>query len=171
MLRSADVTASALAAAGAAVLLVWMWRRRRSIPEVLSPRRQSLMALRDAMALRSAFRSRMGLDIGGTLAKVAFASEPGKDPLSHIMATNSSAYPHLCFTQQDISFHFVTIPTHLLEETAKSIRDRMSWPRNDGTYRPIVAAGGGAHRFRDAFRTLLQVELLPFKELHAVVHG
>ena len=175
---SAPDISVATATATALLLTLWLWRRTRrgesSIGEVpLTPRRHSLLSLRDAMALRSALRSRMGLDIGGTLAKIAIASEPGKNPFAHVQMTTATPFPHLDFEEEDgaASIHFISVPTHLLEATAKSIRQRMSYPAGTEDIRPIVAAGGGAHRFKKMFREVLDVELLPFKELQAVVHG
>ena len=37
--------------------------------------------------------------------------------------------------------------------------------------RQVVAPCGGAHLFREVFREILQVEMLPLKELQAVVEG
>ena len=46
----------------------------------------------------------------------------------------------------------------------------MQYPENTA-YREIIATGGGAHRFYDTFRSVLQVELMPLKELQAAVEG
>jgi type II pantothenate kinase len=164
----------ALVAAGATMLAgVWWWKRRSraEAPEPQTPRSRGLRALQDTLALRAAFQSKLGFDIGGTLAKIALTSEPGRDPLEHVTLTHATSYRELGFCTGSTAFHFVALPTHKLEETARSIRERMSWPASDTSVRQIVAAGGGAHRFASAFRTLLQVELLSFPELQAAVHG
>eukprot|EP00959_Pyramimonas_sp_CCMP1952_P256440 5356532-Pyramimonas_sp.AAC.1 len=42
---------------------------------------------------------------------------------------------------------------------------------SQGTLRRITAAGGGAHKFKKVFEEVLGVELIPQKELKAVVDG
>ena len=169
---------ASLAVVGAAGALVLIIRRRRCDSDLLSPRRRAFRELGDCMALRSVFRQRMGLDIGGTLAKHAFAFAPGHNPLASTELTTAHYHSELQFQiresgESGLSFdvHFLTIPTHLLQVTAKSIRQRMRYEGRQPSMRRIVAAGGGAHRFKDAARTLLEVELRPFKELEAVVRG
>lgn len=145
----------------------------------MTPRRRSLCALSDAMALRCAFRSKMGLDIGGTLAKLVITSAQGNHhPLVSLTGSSTILHDELSFVvtslpgQAEVTLHFLAMHTHRLgEEFLLSLRGRLSWPATATTVRPIVTAGGGAHRFRTAFREHLHVELLPFKELHAVVRG
>lgn len=163
-----------LLGAGVAALLMLAWARRRARPSALSPRKQALISLSDAMALRSIWQRRIGMDIGGTLAKMAVVSEPGKDPFAHIAFRNTTTtHPELAFDKKgsDASVHFLSIPTHLLEATMRSVRDRMGALPWEQSQRLIVTAGGGGHRFRRMFREVLHTELVPFKELQAVVGG
>ena len=159
------------AACAAALLGVWFWRRRR---QSATTKRASCRALRDTVALRALFKSKMGFDIGGTLAKLVFAGEVGKDPLEGIERKASTVHRNLEFVVDGhIVIRFLVIPTHRLEEAARSIRARLALPESDASARArrVVAAGGGAHRFRAMMREVLHVDLLPFKELEAVVRG
>ena len=125
------IVTTSLAAAGLALVVcsIWARLRRREAP-ASSPRRRGWRALQEALALRQAFQSRMGLDIGGTLAKLVFASE-GPNPLEHVTLTTSTAHPELAFHSDDVHMHFVTTPTHLLESTCRTLRDRMGWRSDD----------------------------------------
>ena len=137
-----------------------------------------MKALQENLALRHAFQSRIGLDIGGTLAKLVFLTDKtGSNSLEKVnFGTDASKHPELSFSSSFFSragtLHFVATPTHLLEATCKSVRERMAWPLTDANYfRKIVAAGGGGLRFKEMFRETLQVELVPFKELQAALNG
>ena len=171
--RSADARAAAIVASAAGVVIIaWIWARRAARRHPAPSTATPVECLADTIALRRIFHSKMGLDIGGTLTKLVFASAPGTEPLGHVSTTASSVpHPELSFTAQSATFHFVTLPTHRLEETARVLRQRLGWPPTDTSARQIVAAGGGALKFARMFRQLLHVELLPFKELEAVVRG
>ena len=168
MMTSVRLTYPYAAAAAAGVALAYVaWRRRRRRGPQLS-----LTALRDNLALRQAFQSRIGLDIGGTLAKLVFLSN--KELLDRLsLSEDATVHSALSFSlsKGDSTLHFVILPTDMLEATCRSIHNRMSWPAADQSVRRIVAAGGGAIRFREMFHDVLQVQLLPFKELQAVVEG
>ena len=122
--------ALAVASAAGAALVLFIIRRRRQDAEPFTPRRRVLKELRDCVALRIVFKQKMGLDIGGTLAKHAFAFAPGHNPLASVELTTARYHSELQYQirERDLSFdiHFLTIPTHLLKETAQSIRKRMS---------------------------------------------
>jgi pantothenate kinase len=81
---------------------------------------------------------------------------------------------------------FASGPTHQLERAAIHIKDLMEHSLGSsspfshshmvekeakGIPRKIAAAGGGAHKFKGLFREALGVELMPQKELKAVVDG
>ena len=172
--------------AAVALGLLYSWlrlfrRRRLQLDGGLStPGRRSLRALQENLALRHAFQSRIGLDIGGTLAKLVFLTDKtGSNSLEKVnFGSDASKHPELSFSMKSSFFsgagtlHFVATPTHLLEATCKSVRERMVWPLTDAnSFRKIVAAGGGGLRFKDMFRETLQVELVPFKELQAALNG
>ena len=75
--------------------------------------------------MREVFKSKVGFDSGGTLAKLGFAGEVGKDPLEAIARTTSTVHRELEFVVDGhTAIRFVVIPTHRLEETARSIRAR-----------------------------------------------
>ena len=113
--------------------------------------------------------SRLGLDIGGTQLKMVLASATSS-PLAQVQLTASALHPQLTFTAGDISLTFVSSPTNRLEETVRLLAERMAYPENAGL-REIVAAGGGAHKYGALFREVLQVKLVPFRELQAAVRG
>ena len=81
----------------------------------------------------------MGLDIGGTLTKIVIASKPGESPLASLAHTTSTQKVELAFDTAQASFHFLSLPTHTLKETAESIRRRLGWADSDVAVRQIVA--------------------------------
>ena len=168
-----------LVAVGAVAVLaaIGAWGRRRQQVLQRSRSRGHLLALREALKLRQALQHKLGLDIGGTLAKIVLASEPKDTPEyspTRYTLPNPRSVTHdkLGFTARSggFSFAFISTPTETLEETARSIAETVQYPADD-EYREIIATGGGAHRFYDTFRDVLQVELQPLKELHAAVDG
>ena len=113
--------------------------------------------------------SRLGLDIGGTQLKMVLASA-SSSPLARVRLTTSALHPELTFTAGEMSLTFVSSPTHRLEETVRLLAERLAYPEN-AELREIVAAGGGAHKYGALFRDVLQVSLVPFRELQAAVRG
>eukprot|EP00908_Phaeocystis_cordata_P010891 Transcript_21741.p2 GENE.Transcript_21741~~Transcript_21741.p2 ORF type:complete len:478 (-),score=198.35 Transcript_21741:39-1442(-) len=133
-----------------------------------------LLALREALALRQAFRHKLGVDIGGTLTKIVLAGENEadgrRDPLENVRLTRSHVHHELAFNAGSARLAFVSTPTATLEATARALAETLAYPATEAR-REVVASGGGAHRFREVFREILQVEMLPLKELQAVVEG
>ena len=162
---------------GLATLLVaavaWSWssRRRRRLLQ-----RQSTLALHEAVVLRQTLRNKLGIDIGGTLAKIVLAkivlAGDKHAPPEDVSLAHSTYHASLNFDARGggFSFAFISTPTETLEQTSRLIAKTLQYPK-DGQFRDIVATGGGAHRFRAMFRDVLQVELQPIKELQAVIEG
>ena len=146
-------------AVGALVALAAAVTRSR---RVRSSRGQ-LQALREALKLRQALQHKLGLDIGGTLAKIVFAIDPAaageRTAVREIVTWNDVTTMHdeLSFTARSggFAFAFIETPTETLEETARAIAATVQYPENTA-YREIIATGGGAHRFYDMFRSVLQ---------------
>lgn len=163
-LRSPTIGVAALFLAAAA----WTMssRRRRRLMQ-----RQSTLALHEAVVLRQTLRNKLGIDIGGTLAKIVLAGDRHTPP-DDVSLAHSTYHASLNFEARSggFTFAFISTPTETLEQTSRLIAKTLQYPK-DGQFRDIVATGGGAHRFRSMFRDVLQVELQPIKELQAVIEG
>ena len=112
----------AVAAAIALVAAATRARRWRSS-------RGQLIALREALKLRQALQHKLGLDIGGTLAKIVLAIDPAaredQTAVREIVTWNDVTTMHddLSFTARSggFAFAFIETPTETLEETARAI--------------------------------------------------
>eukprot|EP00240_Pyramimonas_obovata_P001121 CAMPEP_0118935644 /NCGR_PEP_ID=MMETSP1169-20130426/15756_1 /TAXON_ID=36882 /ORGANISM="Pyramimonas obovata, Strain CCMP722" /LENGTH=490 /DNA_ID=CAMNT_0006878703 /DNA_START=78 /DNA_END=1551 /DNA_ORIENTATION=- len=131
---------------------------------------------------------KIGLDIGGTLAKVVMAlpdSAVRTGEHKKVFGLTGGHHEELTFTLQvngaEYSLVFASGATHQLERATHHIKDLLDKslgvdspygpPRVPGNLRRITAAGGGAHKFKKVFEEVLGVELIPQKELKAVVDG
>jgi len=131
---------------------------------------------------------KIGLDIGGTLAKVVMAlPQAAVETGEHkkVFGLTGGQHEELTFTLQvdgvEYSLVFASGATHQLERATYHIKDLLDKslgaaspfgpPQVPGTLRRITAAGGGAHKFKQVFQEVLGVELIPQKELKAVVDG
>ena len=72
-----------------------------------------------------------------------------------------------------MSLQFVSSSTGELEEvlTALGCSDDEDDEEVRNVKRRIVAAGGGAHKLRQTFRSALGIELTPFREMQSIVDG
>ena len=158
----AGCAVAAAVALAAAAMRARRWRSSRG----------QLIALREALRLRQALQNKLGLDIGGTLAKIVLAVDPAAagegTAVREIVTWNdvTTLKDELSFTARSggFAFAFIETPTETLEETARAIAATVQYPANSA-YREIIATGGGAVRFYDMFRSVLQVERTPLKEL------
>ena len=158
----AGCAVAAAVALAAAAMRARRWRSSRG----------QLIALREALRLRQALQNKLGLDIGGTLAKIVLAVDPAAagegTAVREIVTWNdvTTLKDELSFTARSggFAFAFIETPTETLEETARAIAATVQYPANSA-YREIIATGGGAVRFYDMFRSVLQVERMPLKEL------
>jgi len=154
----------------------------------------------------------LGLDIGGTLAKLVVATHDTPDGVAQLAALGpgSRCFPQLSFDAVGASpyqrrnqrrpsagvqrraadagrsvldhlFHtesshatlqlrFVSVGTAGLEQAVRKLRSQFAL-EDMRQVREIVTAGGGGHKFAAMFREVLRVQLVPFKELQAVVDG
>jgi len=139
----------------------------------------------------------LGLDIGGTLAKMALAVS-GKSEHGVFHGAGFVAHPHLTFCVElepagatCLTLQFVSTGTSMLTESVGLLQSRLpqlspasrpqrsrlgTWGAPDrdakhSTARKIVTAGGGAHKYGELFEDALGLRLVPFKELAALVEG
>mmetsp|Transcript_30483 Transcript_30483/g.50495 ORF Transcript_30483/g.50495 Transcript_30483/m.50495 type:complete len:429 (-) Transcript_30483:295-1581(-) len=161
------------------VLLLICLRRRLAaqMHSVLSQNR-SLLELKHMLVLRHVLSSHLGLDIGGTMAKLVIAvNMQGLD--SQVLkqgrpfGPNSRLHLDLAFSTRHggVALSFMSTPTDRLEETARSLRDRLLQNIQGSGLRKVVTAGGGAHKYKEMLKEVLHVKVVPFKELQAVVDG
>jgi len=124
----------------------------------------------------------MGLDIGGTMAKLVCMEKAGPNSVGCDLLDDgeisiaSTAHMDLSFvitddengTKENFQIDCISGSTEgfrtLLAETA------ISGKRRD-VLRRVVASGGGAHRFAVSVREALNVELVPFQEMQSLVEG
>ncbi|CAE8711371.1 unnamed protein product, partial [Polarella glacialis] len=134
---------------------------------------QALAKLREAPGV-------FGLDIGGTLAKMAHmlpADEQFEMPLT--FGKSGKFHGDLSFKLSlNGIFHevrFVSGTTELLEKVLRRENKEDRSNGHDGAaprvMRRVVAAGGGAHRLADLLLQAFAVEVVPFKEMESIVSG
>mmetsp|Transcript_121956 Transcript_121956/g.352282 ORF Transcript_121956/g.352282 Transcript_121956/m.352282 type:complete len:435 (-) Transcript_121956:191-1495(-) len=113
---------------------------------------------------------RIGLDIGGTLAKMVFLQGEGEECLlAERFGKSGRRHADLSFLLPGgRKLHFVSGETDRLR---RALEENATEARSPGHRRKIVVSGGGAHRFADAFKALLNVEFLPFQEMESLVKG
>jgi len=117
---------------------------------------------------------RIGLDIGGTLAKMAFMQPAGEDcAIGEQFGLSGRRHKDLAFEltlrNKPYQVHFVSGSTASLERALLAAASEA--PPRGPSLRRIVASGGGAHRFAKAVREVLNVEMLPFQEMESLVSG
>ncbi|CAE8587970.1 unnamed protein product, partial [Polarella glacialis] len=122
----------------------------------------------------------LGLDIGGTLAKLALmqaADEPFLFPAN--FGETGQYHADLSFQLridglwQEV--RFLSGSTSLLERVLHRLEDAAS-PQGDPSKsgakaRRVVASGGGAHRLASLLLHAMKVEVVPFKEMESLVSG
>mmetsp|Transcript_23047 Transcript_23047/g.72543 ORF Transcript_23047/g.72543 Transcript_23047/m.72543 type:complete len:434 (-) Transcript_23047:262-1563(-) len=116
---------------------------------------------------------RIGLDIGGTLAKMVFmqlASE--QNTMAECFGTTGRRHPELSFElylhSHVYHMHFVSGSTANLEKVLQSAK---TFPAPHAARQQVVASGGGAHRFASTMLEALNIEMLPFQEMESLVYG
>jgi type II pantothenate kinase len=120
---------------------------------------------------------RMGLDIGGTLAKLVYA-QPAEDALQLTGTTNlqhSDLTFDLHWGADRYRLSFVSGTTsalqQVLEDQPQTDDVSSSTRRKSSLPRQVWATGGGAHAFAKAMRKMIDVEMLPLKEMGSLVDG
>merc|ERR1719310_877711 len=118
------MSTAASAAAGFAVALIVVagfGRQWLRVAARLQKRKSHhhMLALRDTFKLRQALRHKLGVDIGGTLAKIVVASESTQNPMENVKLIHSTHKHELCFTARSghLTFAFLSTPTETLEAT------------------------------------------------------
>lgn len=130
--------------------------------------------------------SRLGLDIGGTLAKLAFfESQDTPSWCNGLIAawvkslgTNSQDMNHHLWSERDTDlsffdivlggrFHFVTFRSADMEKFVTVLKEQ----NLHSGVREIYTAGGGAYKFATLFKERLGISLVPVDELRVVVRG
>ncbi|KAK3255439.1 hypothetical protein CYMTET_35376, partial [Cymbomonas tetramitiformis] len=107
-----------------------------------------------------------------------------KHPMPMMFGHTGRLHPHLAMTlpgpsaigDEPMKLQFVSGATERMESALLRILDeqrerKKNAPEERHSLRKVVTAGGGAHKFKELFRTALNVELVPFKELQSVVDG
>ena len=141
-----------------------------------SPARQPSMSASCAM-LRELARApatvKLGLDLGGTLTKLVIAT-PVSDGggIAAPRRAHERLRLHCDVGGVPMTLQFVSSSTGELEEVLTALGcsdDEDESARRIS--RRIVAAGGGAHKLRQTFRSALGIELTPFREMQSIVDG
>merc|ERR1712091_645081 len=116
---------------------------------------------------------KLGLDLGGTLTKLVIAT-PVSDGggIAAPRRAHERLRLHCDVGGVPITLQFVSSSTGELEEVLTALGcsdDEDESARRIS--RRIVAAGGGAHKLRQTFRSALGIELTPFREMQSIVDG
>lgn len=118
---------------------------------------------------------RIGIDIGGTLAKMVFMDEVGEDcGLTERFGKSGRRHVDLSFRipmgmfSAPYDLHFVSGETSRLQST---LEYATQLPSAGGSTRKVVVSGGGAHRFAECVKKTLNVEMMPFQEMESLVCG
>ncbi|CAK0838205.1 unnamed protein product [Prorocentrum cordatum] len=147
----------------------WMSRRRISSSQNESTWKTVLGTMK---SLKKA-EGRFGMDIGGTLVKCALVSTCGSGhEVPEDFGPFAQRHQGLEFDStvdgQAVRIHFVSSETAHLDSLLSSAKTR----RHAKDERlQVVAAGGGAHRFRELMRQSLNVDMVPFQEMESLVSG
>lgn len=141
----------------------------------------------------------LGLDIGGTMSKMVLAVAGGSEH-SVVLGGGFREHQRLSFSVEldpasgsHLTLQFVATSTDRLAEAVRLLQSRVpqvspptrhkaargQWKSSASEHttmaaqglRPIVTAGGGAHKYGKLFEETLGVRLVPFKELAALVEG
>jgi len=126
----------------------------------------------EALEYLKTMPGRIGLDIGGSLAKMAFMQDaPQACDLADRFGVTGRRHPELSFEVvaegRPHEVHFISGSTAQLERALMQHKHQT----DGGTPRRVVASGGGAHRFAHSMREVLNVEMLPLQEMESLVRG
>ena len=104
-------TQACAAAAGisAAALFAVAWGLGRSRQLQRKKSRRQILALRESFKLRQVLQHKLGIDIGGTLAKIVVASDSSRNPIEDVTLKHSTHKHELCFTARkcDLTLAFL----------------------------------------------------------------
>jgi len=134
-------------------------------------RQRSTSSVLDALQYLRAVPGRIGLDIGATLAKMTFMQLSSECSLAQQLATMGRHHPELSFevilNDKPTLVHFISGTTEKLGNMLMAHRrfPAVAQPRK------VVASGGGAHRFANKMREVLNIEMLPLQEMESLVRG
>ena len=127
----------------------------------------------------------MGLDIGGTLAKIVMNGggeipHPAMDtcegfdsyPELDMVARFTEVAPPSGESREhavELPLKFFSTPSHKLEANVNALSAQKH--HADELPRRLATSGGGAHKLAPAFRAALNVELVAIKEMQSIVDG
>eukprot|EP01057_Protomagalhaensia_wolfi_P004973 Protomagalhaensia_wolfi_Nauph_80__4972@NODE_524_length_2381_cov_11_054654_g390_i0_p1_GENE_NODE_524_length_2381_cov_11_054654_g390_i0NODE_524_length_2381_cov_11_054654_g390_i0_p1_ORF_typecomplete_len393_score70_56Fumble/PF03630_14/1e81Fumble/PF03630_14/0_013_NODE_524_length_2381_cov_11_054654_g390_i0901268 len=114
----------------------------------------------------SLLRNRIGLDIGGTLAKIAHVTEDAADSTNGSQPDEFENTKPFRFIVGDVSYSiaFKYFPTSAPE-------DLIAFLSTLDLKGGLRVSGGGAHKFHDLLSSSLKVEIIKCDEMKSVVRG
>lgn len=112
----------------------------------------------------------LGLDLGGTLAKVTFVLDDTVQPTAK--TPNDAICPILRFNHNGRVYrcYFAYFQTSQIEDLIEFIQENNLIPKNDASWK-LKVTGGGAYKFQDILSEKLQVNVLKCDEMKSVMAG
>lgn len=116
--------------------------------------------MEDSLSLKEVF---IGIDIGGTLAKICFAIKS-----SQVNLTKFEHIEHLkIHLNHDYDIFFNRFPTEKIEELILYIKSLLSHKNADNFY----ITGGGAYKYHDLFKEKLNINVVKVQEFESLAKG
>jgi len=115
---------------------------------------------------------RIGLDIGGTLAKMVIMHPADLEESLVEKFDQHSKHADLafrfCMDDEEYSLQFLSGETSKLGRYLESATESTA---STDKVQKVVVSGGGAHKFAESMRKTSSVEMVPFQEMESLVAG